>query len=462
MLFHSYDFLFLFLPVVLGAFALLDRSARHAGKVPLLLGASLVFYACWDWRHLSLLAASIIFNYGWARLLQRRSPDPPRGLLAAGVAVNLLALGLFKYADFAIENVNRALALDIAAPALALPLGISFYTLQQIAFLVDVRNGLTAVPGFAVYALFVSFFPQVTAGPIVRARQLIPQLAAPAHLSVTAERLANGFGAIALGLFKKVVVADLFGAHAETVFAHVHQPGFFDAWGGALAFAMQIYFDFSAYADIAIGVGRLFNIELPENFDSPYKARNIADFWRRWHMTLSSFLRDYIFIPLARRGTGKSQIEASLVITFLLAGIWHGAAWTFVVWGALNALYTLVYQRRRRALPAPLAWATTFVCVVAAMVVFRAPSLARAAEVLLGMVGAHGFVWRPAVLSLNRDFFLRLLIALLVVLWAPNRRQLEAKPLIANDAWAAFALALLLGIAIIEIGAPDPFVYFQF
>jgi D-alanyl-lipoteichoic acid acyltransferase DltB (MBOAT superfamily) len=460
-LFNSFDFLFLFLPLLLAAFALLDRGAHHAGKIPLLLAASLLFYGCWDWRYLFLLGASIGFNYAWALLLQRQRGAPRRGVLAAGVAVNLAALAFFKYAAFLFDNLARILPLDSERPSIVLPIGISFFTLQQIAFLVDVRNGQTAVPPFSVYALFVSFFPQLVAGPIVRARELLPQLAAPMRLRADAERLVSGFFAIAVGLFKKVVLADMLGRLADPVFNFHFHPAFLDAWGAALAFTLQIYFDFSAYADIAIGLGRLVGVELPENFDSPYQARNISEFWRRWHITLSTFLRDYVFIPLARRQAGALHIAVSLVATFLLAGIWHGAAWTFVAWGLLNAVYMLVAQRWRRPLPLRLAQGVTFAAVVAGMVLFRAADFARALDVLLGMAGAHGFAWSADVGALGRQVFLRILPLLALVLLAPNRRQLEQRPW-TSDGWAALVFALLFGIAVIEIGTPQPFVYFQF
>ncbi len=405
MLFNSYQFIFAFLPIVVGVFVCLARRFDSIYPVAWLVLASLFFYGWWDGEFLVLLLGSITTNYLLARAIEGHSRA--KLLLAAGVAINLAVLGYFKYLLFFTDNLNRLFGTDFSAGHILLPLGISFFTFEQIAYLVDVRRGTAPERNFARYALFVAFFPRLVAGPILRASELLPQIPRTGRMRVTAEDIAVGFSMFCFGLFKKTALADGIAPYANPVFAAAAAGEPLDAlqaWGGALAYTMRLYFDFSAYSDMAIGCARCFGITFPANFASPYKSSSITEFWRRWHMTLSRFLRDYLYIALGgnRRGTARRYLN--LMLTMLLGGLWHGANWTFVVWGGLHGLYLAVnhawtalsarspllgsIMRTRAAYVA--SWALTFLAVVVGWVFFYSPTLAGAFEMLRGMAGLNG------------------------------------------------------------------------
>jgi D-alanyl-lipoteichoic acid acyltransferase DltB (MBOAT superfamily) len=404
MLFHSLEFILAFLPVVLAGYAFLSRSGRTQPVFAWLTLASLVFYAWWNPPFVVLLIASILGNWQLGnRLLQH----PRRSLLWVGILGNLAVLGYFKYANFFLETLNSLAGTHWSAGSIFLPLGISFFTFQQIAWLVDAYTGQARRSGLLDYALFVSFFPQLIAGPIVHHREMMPQFARRSF-RVDPDDLVLGLGFFSVGLFKKLVIADGMAAYATPVFDAAlagQSPTLFEAWGGALAYTFQLYFDFSGYSDMAIGLALLFGIRLPLNFASPYKATNIIEFWRRWHMTLSRFLRDYVYIPLGGGRHGAPRRYLNLMTTMLLGGLWHGAAWTFVAWGALHGLYLMVvhlFHALRRAYgqdPARTtragrfcAWLLTFLAVVVGWVLFRAESFDAASRVLAGMAGLNGVV----------------------------------------------------------------------
>lgn len=389
MLFNSPTFLFLFLPIVLAAGLGLRHVCQRAGLDlrPFLVSIvlfSLVFYG-WqraDW--VLLLVASIAVNYLAGLRLARR---PSRAWLAAGVAFNLGLLGTFEYLGFLTTNLHL---LGAVVPVLeaALPIGISFYTFQQIAFLVDVHRGITAPSGWARYAFFVSFFPQLIAGPIVHHSEIFNQLdRARGH--AVAQDLALGVLIFGIGLVKKLLIADSLAVHANALFdGGAGAPGSYAAWTGLACYTLQIYFDFSGYSDMAIGLARMFGIKLPVNFDSPYKATSIIDFWRRWHITLSRFLRDYLYIPLGGNRRGRARRYLNLLITMLLGGLWHGAGWGFVLWGlihgallAANHLLDEVVPWRGNRYTRFAGWLVTLLCVMLAWVPFRAPTLADAVDI---------------------------------------------------------------------------------
>jgi alginate O-acetyltransferase complex protein AlgI len=406
MLFNSYAFLFLFLPAVLLAFHLAPAGPP---RIAVLIGASAVFYAMWDGAFLLMLLASILCNYGMGGLIARAvaaGRDRAAGrVLALAVAANLGLLGLFKYAGFALANLNLVLDTGLSGTGLVLPLGISFYTFEQIGFLVDLRRGAGYRRTLPRYALFVMFFPRLVAGPILRYGEVVPQFdrfGARGRDEAWSD-CAVGLTLFAIGLAKKALLADGVAEHVGAPFALAAaggRPDLFAAWGGALAYTAQLYFDFSGYSDMAIGLARLFGVRFPANFDSPYKAGSIVSFWRRWHMTLSRFLRDYLYIPLGGNRCGAMRQRLNLMLTMLLGGLWHGAAWTFVVWGGLHGLYlvvnhlwsgTAVAARARASPPLRLAgWAATFLAVVVGWVFFRAADLGAARAMLAGMAGAHG------------------------------------------------------------------------
>jgi D-alanyl-lipoteichoic acid acyltransferase DltB (MBOAT superfamily) len=393
-LFNSYPFVLLFLPAtLLGAFLL-----RNTGRVGLglwLLGASTLFYVWWDIRYLPLLAGSILLNYLAAVLIERTRST---ALLALTIAANLATLGLFKYLGFFSSIADALLPWDLTVAALALPLGISFFTFHQIGYQVDRWRGQSRKHDLLDYALFVGFFPQLIAGPILRQDELLPQLR-----NLTGPRARNiliGLAFFSIGLFKKVVLADNFGLYATPVFdlAKTSQPDTATAWQGALAYTFQLYFDFSGYSDMAIGLARMFGIRLPINFNAPYRAASITEFWRRWHVTLGRFLRDYLYFPLGGNRVAPARQFVNLFLVMLLGGLWHGAAWTFVIWGALHGLALASHRLWVRLFGPPsvryvwrcIAWAATFLFVVVTWVLFRADSLPAAGRVLGAMVGMSG------------------------------------------------------------------------
>ena len=417
MLFNSYEFIFAFLPATLAVFFLLGRGGAHRMALGWLVAASLFFYGWWNPPYLLLIGASIGFNFLLGNHLARgRGGDGARRkpLLVAGVALNLFSIGYFKYVNFFVANVNAIAGTDYHLGVIVLPLAISFFTFQQITFLVDSYRGLTREQDFLNYCLFVTFFPQLIAGPIVHHSEMLPQFARRAVFRFRASNLAVGLTLFAIGLFKKAVMADGVAAYATPVFAAAETGApvdFFTAWGGALAYTFQLYFDFSGYSDMALGGARMFGIRLPVNFNSPYKAVNIIDFWRRWHITLSRFLRDYVYIELGGNRRGPTRRHVNLMLTMLIGGLWHGAGWTFVIWGGLHGLYLIVnhgwHTMRRRLNGGRLpesswagrrcAQAITFLAVVVGWVFFRATSLDGAVAMLEGMAGLNGVSLPAAV-----------------------------------------------------------------
>jgi alginate O-acetyltransferase complex protein AlgI len=471
LLFNSYQFIFVFLPLVLLGFTLLAGWRARRAVLAFLTLASLVYYGWWNWKYLYLIAFSILFNFFWGRVLRRGGPDGrPAGsgwgrlLLAVGIAVNVGLLGYFKYAGFLVGTLDGAFGSGWRVPAIVLPLGISFFTFEQIAYLVDAHRGESPGHEFLGYGLFVTFFPHLIAGPIVRPKDLLPQFSDPRTFVPSAASLSTGLFVFAIGLFKKVILADTFGGWVGPIFDQTPVASFSDAWGAALAFGLQVYFDFSGYSDMAIGLAGMLNIRLPENFDSPYKATSIIEFWRRWHMTLSAFLRDYVFYPLTGIRGGPARRYAALVFTMLLCGLWHGANWTFVAFGGMHGVYLTVnhlWRRLKIPLPQAFCWLLTFVAVLVSFVFFRAPSFARAGVILKGMMGVGGFAWNPTPNSLGTHAFKRLLAGLIMVTCCPNRQEIMQWRW-ASDFVYAVAFALVAGFSILQLGNPAPFVYFQF
>ena len=403
MLFNSYTFIFLFLPIVLLGFHLIGKQGHHRVAIAWLVGASLFFYGWWNPAYLGLMLISIFFNYGVGVALGGAPKQPnKKPILIFGLAANLGLLAYFKYANFFVDNLNNIAGTDIALEQIVLPLAISFFTFQQIAYLVDAWRGETKEYNFLHYCLFVTFFPQLIAGPIVHHKEMLPQFAKDVVYKLRSKHLTIGLTIFAIGLFKKVVLADGISVYASPVF-DAAEAGvvltFFEAWGGALAYTFQLYFDFSGYSDMAIGIARMFGIRLPLNFNSPYKATSIIDFWRRWHITLSRFLRDYLYIPLGGSRKGKTRRHINLMITMVLGGLWHGAGWTFVMWGALHGFYLIINHgwraifkgRNKTKIGSFFAWTITFFAVVVSWVPFRAESMNGAENILAGMAGLHGF-----------------------------------------------------------------------
>ncbi|HEX2525163.1 MAG TPA: MBOAT family O-acyltransferase [Geminicoccus sp.] len=406
MLFSSLPFTLGFLPVTLAFFLLLGRfdapaHQRVKARIWLVLGASLVFYAYWHPPSLLLLVGSVLFNWSMGLLIADRKPAR-KWILALTVAVDLASIGFFKYGMFVTENAALVAGDWIRLEGILLPLGISFFTFQQIAYVVDVwRGDVEAERNLPRFALSVTFFPHLIAGPIILYRQIGPQFDRWSFARPTASDLNLGFGIFLIGLIKKIGIADTLSYYVDPAFdvADGQQAvGFIESWQSAIAYTFQLYFDFSGYSDMAIGLGLLFGIRIPDNFDNPYRSTSIIDFWQRWHMSLSSFLRNYLYIPLGGNRHGKVRRYVNLMITMLLGGLWHGASWNFVIWGGLNGVYLLIAHAWRASTGGmnlkahPLApWGRvaghllTMLAVVVVRVFFRATTLDGAWLMLKGM-----------------------------------------------------------------------------
>ncbi len=500
MLFNSYVFLCLFLPAVLLGYSVLTRWTTRRAAIAFLTVASLAYYGWWSPVYLLLIGASVLFNFGMGAAIGRRTGTPGgKTLLVAGVAANLALLGWFKYANFLLDSVNAVAETGLRLEHIVLPIGISFFTFQQVAYLVDAWRAETREYDLVDYTLFVTFFPQLIAGPIVHHREMLPQFTRRGDALLRARDLSVGATIFVIGLLKKVVLADTAAGFASPVFRAADggwTPSFGDAWLGALAYAMQLYFDFSGYSDMAVGLGRLFGIRLPLNFHSPYKATSIVDFWRRWHVTLSRFLRDYLYIPLGGNRHGPVRRYGNLMATMVLGGLWHGAGWTFAFWGLLHGLYLCVnhgWEALARRLgfppegagPARLAAArlATFLAVVAGWVFFRATTFCGAGRILASMAGGEGFASTDIV---SGGPALRWVAAMLIVVWLlPNTQQWmrRLRPTLeyargsrhwARDdlprwriawtpspAWAA-ALAVAGAWAVLRMSGASEFIYYQF
>jgi alginate O-acetyltransferase complex protein AlgI len=504
-LFNSYIFILVFLPLAVGLFHLARRSGWIKGSIAFLVVASLFFYGWWAPKYLLLLGALMGFDLVIAKgmlHLRNRGSSWSKPLLWVGVAVNLAALGYYKYTNFLVDNADTLLGMHWRIAPIILPIGISFFTFQKVAFLVDLHEG--KVDRFHVldYALFVTFFPQLIAGPIVHHSEVIPQFDRLPR--VTRDHFARGITFFVLGLTKKVLLADTAAIYVSPAFNFVASGRALDgvaAWGATLAYTAQLYFDFSAYSDMAIGIGLLFGIRLPLNFDSPYKATSIIDFWRRWHITLSRFLRDYLYFPLGGNRKGTRRRYLNLYVTMLLGGIWHGAGWTFAIWGGLHGLYLVINHAWRklhatllseRQFPSWLGRVITFLAVVVAWVFFRAPDVGTAWGMLRSMSGAHGFAAPKSMLHLlpglppsqapiDGAVALAFAIGLLCVAWIfPNTQEIMCYegPVVdsrsrrdrgtipwltwrGSPAWAA-STGLLLALCLMKFSQVSEFIYFQF
>jgi D-alanyl-lipoteichoic acid acyltransferase DltB (MBOAT superfamily) len=519
MLFNSYFFLFVFLPVTLAGFFLLARVS-HAFAAGWLTFASLFFYAWWNPAYVGLLLVSIVFNYAlgmWiSRAHARGEAAGKKRLLVVAIAVDLVLLGYYKYANFFLTNVNAVAGTQLSLGEIILPLGISFFTFTQIAFLVDAYQGKVREYNFIHYGLFVTYFPHLIAGPILHHAEMMPQFGKASTYRLQAENIAVGLTIFVIGLFKKVILADGIAVYVAPLYnlpgAGI-TPTFLEAWAGVVAYSLQLYFDFSGYSDMAIGLSRLFGVKLPLNFHSPYKAVNIADLWNRWHMTLSRFLRDYLFLPLGGQRKSAARRYYALFVTFLLCGLWHGAGWTYVVFGALHGAYLVIYQmwrlaRRRggRHHEAPACWGIalgvllTYACWLVGLAFFRSETLPGAFGLLAGMAGLNGFAlpdmwlakWGAAgqwLQSAGLEFsqsrglvtggLVNWIVILLGIAWfAPNTQQIMARfePAIAMPkdlqpavrlAWRPTALAAVIVavaglVAIFNLHQKSEFLYFQF
>jgi alginate O-acetyltransferase complex protein AlgI len=478
MLFNSYSFIFVFLPIALAGYFLLARIGNFAAVIWLVL-ASLAFYASSNWQFVSLLLGSIAFNYfiGLALITSRLGPGARRAALAIGVSGDLLVLGFFKYAGFFAANINAVFSTELTLNIL-LPVGISFYTFTQIAFLVDAYRKNVAGYALPHYALFVTYFPHLIAGPILHHKDMIPQFENAAGKRPNPHLILCGLMFFAVGLFKKTCLADGVQPLVALAFGPT-APSFDQAWLGALAYTFQLYFDFSGYSDMAIGISLMFGIFLPLNFNSPYKASSIIEFWRRWHMTLSQFLRDYLYIPLGGNRHGRVLRYANLMVTMALGGLWHGAAWTFVAWGVLHGGYLCInhaWNNYGPSIPPRFAQAAnlvafilTFLSVVVAWVLFRADSMASALAILSAMADPGRIVFGQGEMA--DAVFISLYAA--ITWFAPNTQAImgydhNTRTVGETFGWSRmrpaflYVSAALLAFGILGIQQHSEFIYFRF
>ncbi|MBV9589099.1 MAG: MBOAT family protein [Hyphomicrobiales bacterium] len=456
MLFNSFPFLLVFLPAALLIQALAERYASPL-RLQVLLALSLIFYGYWDWRFVPLIVASILVNWIVARLFGKRRPT---FVLPLAIVANLLVLGVFKYAGFFAALANAIGGLDLPELRFALPLGISFFTFHHVMYLADLDAGIAPLYGLTRYGLYIAFFPQVLSGPLVRWSEVMHQFDARAFGEGWQERFGRGLILIAFGLAKKTIFGDGLANYANPIFNLAAEHAaltVMQAWEGVLAFTLQIYFDFSGYTDMALGIALMFGISLPQNFNVPYRATSIADFWRRWHMTLSRFLRDYLYIPLGGNRHGLARQLLALLVTMALGGLWHGAALTFVAWGLVHGLGLGVGVLWRKAglhMPALVGWALTLLFVVLAWVLFRAPSFEVAEKLYLTLAGAA---------PLGSALKWRLLVpAAAFAMIGPTAYDIAMKARPSKG--LALALALALVLLLLELGNEQnyEFIYFQF
>lgn len=480
MLFNSIVFIFIFLPVVFTLYFLLNRLKLHRTSKILIVLSSLFFYSWWNVVYLPILLFSIVCNFGIGRMILSNA-NKAKLWLITGIVFNVSLLGFFKYFDFFIENVNSIFSSSVPTLNILLPLGISFITFQKIAYLVDAYRNKEYKYSFLDYSFFVTFFPQLIAGPIVYHKDLIPQFQSVSNRLINPRNIAIGISIFSIGLFKKIAIADTLAKWATEGFDHTHVLTFFEAWIVSLSYTLQLYFDFSGYSDMAIGLALLFNIKLPINFNSPYKALNIQDFWRRWHITLSNFLTKYLYVSLGGNRSGISRTYVNIMIIFLVSGLWHGAGWNFVFWGFLHGLASVIYRYWKNfnvSMNKILAWFITFNFINVTWVFFRATSWDDAIKVLKGMAGLNGVVLPSIVTSrfnfLNQyagEFFIgstlemasciSLIFILLLVIFASKNTgefSFNFKPTIINVA----IISVIAVYSILSLNKVSEFLYFNF
>jgi len=461
-LFNSYEYIFLFLPLTFFIYFYLLQNRFVVGAKGFLVFASLFFYSWWNIAYLPIILSSMLFNYVVGNSLNenfKKVKVSKKSLLTFGIVSNVLLLGYFKYSDFFIENLNILSGSSISLLHLALPLGISFFTFQQIGYLVDSYRNETKEYDFLNYALFVTFFPQLIAGPIVHHAEMMPQFASRWNLVKNYKNIAMGLFIFSIGLFKKVVIADSFASLVDKGFDISTTLNFIEAWSVSLSYTFQLYFDFSGYTDMAIGAGLLFNIKIPINFNSPYKAVSIQDFWRRWHITLSKFLKDYIYIPLGGNREGNFKTYSNLLITFLIGGIWHGAGWTFVFWGLLHGVALVInhiWKTLNLHMPKILAWFITFNFINIAWVFFRAKNWDDALKVLNGMFN-FAQISLSSKMNLHPDW---ILMAFIIVLFFKTTQELSKKAVYQNR--TALFSGILFVVSMLLANHISKFLYYDF
>jgi alginate O-acetyltransferase complex protein AlgI len=475
-IFSTYTFIFIFLPVTFLVYRVLASLGwKNVAKLWLVL-ASLAFYAKGSGTFVLLFIADIMLNFMIGSLIVRAAKANARWtkrlLLTAGLVLNVAFLGYYKYANFAIENVNLLSGGSFPLLEIVLPLGISFYTFQFIAYLVDCYKERTKETPVIDFLLFITFFPQLIVGPIVHHEDMIPQYKEKGFLRFNKVNMMLGIFLFAMGCAKKIMLADPLTSYAASFFGDVGAGDTFAAWGASFGYTISYYFDLSGYADMALGLAFMFNIRLPHNFNSPYKSRNFREYWQRWHMTLSKFLSDYIFRSFYRKGSGSFNFYFSVMMTFFVSGFWHGAGWQFIIWGLVNGVFVCMSHmmyRNKWQLPFFLAWGLTFAGVVGTRILFVSDDMKEATAVFRKMfslkdysgLGFSGFADQLVIYAANNAYILALLfIGMAITFFTPNSKQLtdDFKPKIRH----AVAAAFMLGISLAQMTSVSNFLYFQF
>lgn len=472
MVFSSYVFIFAFLPVTLVTYFMLSKKNLALQHV-FLVSASLFFYAFFNLSYLLIIVASIVANYILAKAMVAFGKHS-KTVLLIGILFNIGMLAYYKYYDFFVENINVAFGSDFVLKHILLPLGISFFTFQQFSFLISVYKGEEKIENFIDYSLFVSFFPQLVAGPIVLYGEMIPQFTAEENRFVNYDNVARGLYMFSIGLFKKVVIADSVALFANNGF-EITDIGFSAAWLTAFSYSLQIYFDFSGYSDMAIGLGKMFNINIPRNFISPYKSESMTEFWRRWHITLGRALSTYVYIPLGGSRKGKVRTYRNLLVTFLVSGLWHGADWTFVLWGVLHGMccvFERLFSNLLLKIPRAIKIPTTFLLVNFLWVLFRAPNFATAQSIYRGMFNVvnldvsqisslvfDGWINFPKIVDIVHII---VVLGILYFIVFRARNSLERFEVFSPTVNTMLSTVLLLCVSVIHLSRENVFIYFNF
>lgn len=474
MLFNSYEFLLFFLPIVLIGYYLMPK---RQWRIPFLLLASFYFYGHWNYKFLPLLLFSTFIDFWVGRKLEEtENPKKEKRLLLLSLFINLGVLGFFKYSNFFIDNINVLLtALGQSPwenlPDIVLPVGISFYTFQSMSYTIDLyRSHSKAYKKILPFATYVAFFPQLIAGPIIRHTDLVDQLEEKAKRGFSVDFFKRGVVFFIIGLSKKILIADNIAKAIDPIIGMMDIATTTEAWMCALGYTLQLYFDFSGYSDMAIGLGLMFGLQFPQNFNSPYKSQSITEFWRRWHITLSTWLRDYLYISLGGNRRGQKRTYINLLLTMLLGGLWHGAAWTYVIWGGIHGGFLalerwLKLDKKMESKPARLLRGiSTFFIVVIAWVVFRSESVELMTTWLSKMFIPQGEIGYPHFVARHRDRFAAAwIIGMYIVLFKRNTTEIdEHYKEKAQPGWHAVGLALMLFFCLLYLGSESPFLYFQF
>jgi D-alanyl-lipoteichoic acid acyltransferase DltB (MBOAT superfamily) len=494
MLFNSYIFIFAFLPLVLLVYYWLNKVKHHRMATAWLTISSLIFYAYFNWAYCFILISSIGFNYLLHRCLHHMGERQGlsvvhyrKFLLVLGLVMNITLLGYFKYYNFFISNINQLFQTDFLLQSIVLPLGISFFTFQQISFIIDTYKGETPLYPFGDYALFVSFFPQLVAGPIVLHKEMIPQYQDITRRRLSSTSLYEGCQYFILGLGKKVIIADTFGRAVDFGYANVIELNSISAFIIILAFTFQIYFDFSGYCDMAIGLGKMFNFEIPINFYSPYKAKSVKEFWGSWHKTLTRFFHRYLYVPLGGNRKGRIFTCFNIMVVFVVSGLWHGAAWSFVCWGVVHGLALIAYNgfvTKWSRIPSWLRWFSTFVFINLTWVIFRADSMwqatfvirrlatggieqplhgitavfgGRGLDIMLGQLGVDSGIYSTIALI---NTFIWIVVVLIIVMKGKNIFDIASMK--RTDVPYLLMLTFVFLISIVTLTDVTEFLYFEF